>query len=213
MLMLLLAVALGAAPHAVAAEPGPPQTLSGIVTDTAGRPLSLVRITVLEAHRSTTTGPEGHYSLSGLPAGTYGVSFALVGFSYLNLSSELRSSVQAQAQLVAMNSSAPLAFEDAVSGRQAVSAMGATPHVGAATVFDLQGRAFARFERETDPAPSLPLGDLGFGRDGRWRMFTLPVDESGQRLGFVQVAYDLDLLYRRLMVGDVTPPCGDNGVE
>src|SRR5687767_10703687 len=81
MLMLLLAVALSAAPHAVAAEPGPPQTLSGIVTDTAGRPLSLVRITVLEAHRSTTTGPEGHYSLPGLPAGTYGVSFALVGYA------------------------------------------------------------------------------------------------------------------------------------
>lgn len=81
MLMLLLAVALGAAPHAVAAELGPPQTLSGIVTDTTGRGLSLVRITVLEAHRSTTTGPEGHYSLPGLPAGTYGVSFALVGYA------------------------------------------------------------------------------------------------------------------------------------
>jgi signal transduction histidine kinase/ActR/RegA family two-component response regulator len=126
------------------------------------------------------------------------VSFALVGFSYLNLYSELRSAVEAHAQLVAMNSSAPLAFQDAVSGRQAVAAMGATPHVGAATVFDLQGRAFARFERARDGAPPLPLGELGFGRQGRWQVLTLPVDESGQRLGFVQVAYDLDLLYRRL---------------
>src|SRR5919201_6765285 len=78
---LLLAVALSAAPPPVAAEPGPPQTLSGIVNDTAGRPLPQVRITVLEAQRSTTTDLEGHYTLPGLPAGTYGVSFALVGYA------------------------------------------------------------------------------------------------------------------------------------
>jgi signal transduction histidine kinase/ActR/RegA family two-component response regulator len=127
------------------------------------------------------------------------VSFALVGFSYFNLSSELRSAVEAQARLVAMNSSAPLAFDDAVSGRQALAAMEATPHIGAATVFDLRGNAFARFERNADAAPALPLAELGFDSNGRWQVLTVPVDEAGQRLGFVQVAYDLDLLYRRLV--------------
>ena len=127
------------------------------------------------------------------------VSFALVGFSYLNLSSELHASVEAQARLLAMNSIAPLAFEDPVSGRQALAAMEVSEHIGAATVFDQQGRPFARFDRKQKPAPALPLEDLGFGRAGRWQILTVPVDDNAQRLGFVQVAYDLDLLYRRLL--------------
>ena len=80
---LFLAAALGVAlPGVSAAGTAPsPQTLSGTVTDTAGTPLPQVRVTVLEAKRSTTTDPEGHYTLPGLPSGTYGVSFALVGYA------------------------------------------------------------------------------------------------------------------------------------
>jgi signal transduction histidine kinase/ActR/RegA family two-component response regulator len=127
------------------------------------------------------------------------VSIALVGFSYFNLRSELHGAVEAQARLVAMNSSAPLAFEDPVSGRQALAAMSASPHIGSATVFDTRGIAFARFERREKPAPMLPLELPGLHRSGDWQVLTLPIDESGERLGFVQVAYDLDLLYRRLL--------------
>jgi iron complex outermembrane recepter protein len=67
---LLFAAALAVAP-----------TLSGRVADSTGAPLAQVRITVLEANRSTTTDLEGHYSLPGVPTGTYGVSFALVGYA------------------------------------------------------------------------------------------------------------------------------------
>ena len=126
------------------------------------------------------------------------VSIALVGFSYLNLRGELRAAVEAQARLVAMNSSAPLAFEDAVSGRQALSAMSATPQIGSATVFDPRGIAFARFERAVRPAPALALDAPGLRSEGEWQVLTLPVDEAGERLGYVQVAYDLELLHRRL---------------
>ena len=56
-------------------------SLTGIVTDTAGAPLADVRVTILEANRSTSTGPEGRFSFSQLSSGTYGVSFARVGFA------------------------------------------------------------------------------------------------------------------------------------
>ena len=56
-------------------------TLSGRVADTTGAPLAQVRVTILEADRSTTTDLEGHYTLPGVPTGTYGVSFALVGYA------------------------------------------------------------------------------------------------------------------------------------
>ena len=80
---LFLAAALAVCSSAVSvADPAPPtQTLSGIVTDSAGAALAQVRVTVLEARRATTTDLEGHYALTGLPSGNYSVSFALVGFA------------------------------------------------------------------------------------------------------------------------------------
>jgi iron complex outermembrane recepter protein len=80
---LLLAAALAvAAPGFLRAEPPRrTSTLTGTVTDTAGNPLAQVRVTVLEANRTTLTGPDGRYVLAGLPTGTYAVSFALVGYA------------------------------------------------------------------------------------------------------------------------------------
>jgi iron complex outermembrane receptor protein len=79
-LLIATALAVIAAGHAHAhAVPAP--TLSGRVTDTTGAPLEQVRVTVLEAERTTLTDPEGRYELSGLPTGTYAVSFALVGYA------------------------------------------------------------------------------------------------------------------------------------
>jgi len=76
-----LIAALAGIAAAAPAPPPLPRTLSGVVTDTSGIPLAQVRVTVLEARRGTTTDPEGRYTLPGLPSGTYGVSFALVGYA------------------------------------------------------------------------------------------------------------------------------------
>ena len=69
--------------HAAVAHATSPELgeLSGTVTDTAGRPLAGVRVTVLEASRSAQTAADGRYRLPNLPNGTYGVSFALVGYA------------------------------------------------------------------------------------------------------------------------------------
>ncbi|HWN18806.1 MAG TPA: TonB-dependent receptor [Gemmatimonadales bacterium] len=85
-LILVAALAILTARPGIAdpAEPQPPHaaaTLTGTVTDTAGTPLAQVRVTVLEANRFTLTSAEGRYSLTGLPTGTYAVSFALVGYT------------------------------------------------------------------------------------------------------------------------------------
>ena len=54
--------------------------LTGRVTDSAGNALPGVEIEVVEVHRHARTSAEGRYTLSGLPSGTYRVSFALIGF-------------------------------------------------------------------------------------------------------------------------------------
>ena len=80
---VIIAAALAVVPLR-AADADPPRaiaTLTGRVTDSAGTPLAQVRVTVHEVARYTLTSPEGRYSLTGLPTGTYGVSFALVGYA------------------------------------------------------------------------------------------------------------------------------------
>ncbi|MBA3521496.1 MAG: TonB-dependent receptor [Gemmatimonadales bacterium] len=81
---LVLAAALAAVPAALgAADNAPPlaPALMGRVTDTTGVALAQVRVTILEANRSTATDAEGHYTISSLPSGTYAVAFALVGYA------------------------------------------------------------------------------------------------------------------------------------
>lgn len=79
MLSLLLAFA-GIASDTV--RPTPPiAVLSGRVATEEGDPLDAVRVTIVEANRSTQTGPDGHYSFTGLARGTYGLSFARIGYA------------------------------------------------------------------------------------------------------------------------------------
>jgi iron complex outermembrane receptor protein len=80
-LFLAAALVVVAARLAEADTPHFTSTLTGTVTDTAGTPLPQVRVTVLEVSRFALTDPEGRYSLTGLPTGTYAVSFALVGYA------------------------------------------------------------------------------------------------------------------------------------
>jgi iron complex outermembrane receptor protein len=84
MYSLLLAALLAAVP--LTSGPGatpPPRTLSGRVTDPAGKPLFQARVTVLEANRTAVTDLEGRFEVAGLPSGTYGVSFSAIGYAPL----------------------------------------------------------------------------------------------------------------------------------
>jgi iron complex outermembrane receptor protein len=56
-------------------------TLSGKVTDSAGTALASARVMVLDAGRSTQTDAGGSYAVANLADGTYGVSFAAVGYA------------------------------------------------------------------------------------------------------------------------------------
>ena len=83
MYTLLLAVAVAsAAANGSAGLPARADAaqLRGKVTDFHGNPLASVRVTVVEFSRMVLTDQEGNYALSGLPTGTYSVTFALLGF-------------------------------------------------------------------------------------------------------------------------------------
>lgn len=72
-MMLALVLALGSSPAGDGA-------LTGRVTDSAGNGLPFVQVEVVEIHRHAETDAGGGYTLSSVPAGTYTVSFALIGY-------------------------------------------------------------------------------------------------------------------------------------
>ncbi len=59
----------------------PSYAVTGTVTDTAGAPVPDTRLTLVELGRTTTTGPEGRYGFSAVPAGTYQLLIAAIGFT------------------------------------------------------------------------------------------------------------------------------------
>lgn len=78
MLNLIMALALAAAPAPAAPSIA---AISGVVTDTAGAPLAEVRVTIVEANRSIRTDAEGRFAFHQLASGTYGLSFARIGYA------------------------------------------------------------------------------------------------------------------------------------
>lgn len=64
---------------ALALLPAPTHVVAGRVIDPSGVPLPDVRVTVLEARRTTSTDSAGRYRIAELPSGTFTLSFASIG--------------------------------------------------------------------------------------------------------------------------------------
>ena len=78
MTFLFLALALTtAAPPAVP----PAGAIEGTVTGRDSTPLQGVRVSLVETGRITTTDADGRYHFAGVARGSYGLSFALVGYA------------------------------------------------------------------------------------------------------------------------------------
>jgi len=125
----------------------------------------------------------------------------LVMGDYFYARRELLAGLRSQTLIVAMNSSAPLAFSDRNNASEALAAFQTTSAVASATLYDAAGVAFAAYRRGEDPAASasadLPPAIFGENlHDER-----VPIQEKGQRLGVLAVRYDLSELEERLWRG------------
>ncbi|MEO7475465.1 MAG: TonB-dependent receptor [Gemmatimonadales bacterium] len=72
---LLLALALTARP------PAAPHVVGGTVTDSVGAPVVDARLTLVELHRTTSTGPEGRFSFAEVTPGLYHLSISAIGYA------------------------------------------------------------------------------------------------------------------------------------
>ncbi len=128
------------------------------------------------------------------------VAVALAAVNHYAQRREAFAALAAQAQVAAMNSGAPLVFEDRETAAEVLGAFRAMPGIDEATLYSLDGAVFARYRRPA--ASDAPGGMLAAIPASRRRIVTtLPVEEKGQRLGLLEVSYDPTLLERKLWQG------------
>ena len=74
--LLLAAAVLGRPP----VPPPGAAVVTGCITDSAGVPIPLARVALVELNRATLTHPTGHYTFSDVPSGTWTISFSMIGY-------------------------------------------------------------------------------------------------------------------------------------
>jgi signal transduction histidine kinase/CheY-like chemotaxis protein len=124
------------------------------------------------------------------------VSFTLASLDYYNRRHETLAALNSQTAIVAMNSSAPLAFNDRSAANEALAAFQSMPDLASASLYDTSGNLFAKYRRREGPAPesAAELGPFG----ANWHAQRMPIAEKGQRLGALEVIYDLSGLQEHL---------------
>ena len=126
------------------------------------------------------------------------VSFTLATSDYFNRRQETLAALRSQTAIVVMNSSAPLAFNDRSAANEVLSAFQSLPNIASASLYDSGGNLFAKYRRRDGVAPesAAELSSSLFGDS--WHAQRLPVAEKGQRLGALEVIYDLGGLQQHL---------------
>jgi signal transduction histidine kinase/CheY-like chemotaxis protein len=103
-------------------------------------------------------------------------------------------------QVVATNSTAALAFDNADDAAEVLAALRAEPHIVVAGLYDRAGHLFAKYpERVAADALPAALETDGYRFERGRLVAVLPITQRGnQRLGTLHIESDLDALYSRL---------------
>ncbi|MDR6990389.1 EAL domain-containing protein [Luteimonas sp. 3794] len=134
---------------------------------------------------------------SNLPAVILVLALAgavLALLQYFGLRSELLENANAQARIVALNSTAALMFDDRAVAQETLDAFSASAAVHSARLEDAAGRVLATY---TSPAADAhTIGDICELHCVR---VTAPIEYGDERLGAVVLHVSLERVYRRLL--------------
>ncbi len=112
--------------------------------------------------------------------------------------------VSTMSELLAATSTAALAFEDQDDAREILDALRAERHVVAAALYDRNGRLFARYPNELDPAalPAAP-GPDGTRFVDSYLVNFQPVTQKELRLGTLYLKFDTGTVLAEFLRGSV----------
>ena len=125
---------------------------------------------------------------------------AFMTYDFLSFRQTARSNITTLGKVIATNSTAALAFDNAEDAADVLAALRAEAHLVAAGLYDARGALFAKYPRDVpaNALPAMPERDgLRFGR-----LYISGVEPvrllSGKRLGTLYLKFDQQGLYSRL---------------
>ncbi|NND60886.1 MAG: HAMP domain-containing protein [Gammaproteobacteria bacterium] len=134
---------------------------------------------------------------------TTGVAIALVAgalavVELVSMRPAALSNLSTYAEVLAIHSEAPLAFDDVAAGEETLSALRAVPDVVAAALYDADGKRFATYSGSAETNANVQFDPTMQGHQfvDRQVYLNLPVRFENEVLGTLAVAYDLDRYYR-----------------
>jgi len=126
---------------------------------------------------------------------------ALITYEFITFRRSLAVNIGVLADIIGSNSTAALAFQDAKSAREILSALSAEHQVSAAAIYDEKGDLFARFPTDLplDQLPPAPARDGHRFTDSHLQLYR-PIVQEGARLGTIYLQADLGAMYSRFGV-------------
>ncbi|QPJ61278.1 MAG: response regulator [Candidatus Nitronauta litoralis] len=113
----------------------------------------------------------------------------------------LTNEVSSLAQIMSINSSAPLAFSDKKGANELLKTLKVKPHIKGARIYDEKGEVFASLEPEDKSEIDLlpPSPDEPGEQFLNWHIyFFQPVEQGGDRLGTLLIVSDLQEIFERM---------------
>lgn len=123
---------------------------------------------------------------------------AVITYEFVTFRRSLAVNMGVLAQIVASNSTAPLAFQDSKSAQEILGALSAERQITAAAIYDQNGNIFARFPTNIPSAdfPSRP-GAKGYVFERSHLLMFQPIFQEGTRVGTIYIKADLREMYQR----------------
>lgn len=128
-------------------------------------------------------------------------SAAFLAYEFLTFRQSAVRELSTLGSIIATNSTAALAFDNADDARDVLAALRAEPHVVAATLYDRQGRPFAHYpDSGAIRAPTTPGPDGFRFSGGRLIGFRPVIEGDNRRQGTLYLEADMGALYDRLVL-------------
>lgn len=126
-------------------------------------------------------------------------SAGLIISDLIRFRGEMVRDLRSLAEVIALNSTAALSFDDREAANETLSSLEASSPIDAASIYDENGELFGRWVRpgQDRELPRRPGPDVATFTDGHLRLFQ-PVILENQRLGTVYLESSLRPMYARL---------------
>ncbi|QNN24104.1 response regulator [Planctomycetales bacterium ZRK34] len=123
------------------------------------------------------------------------------GFDLYDRKSDMIENLSAQAEMLGVNSSAAILFNDPAAGRETLAALSVMPEVEYAQITLTNGDSFARYQHDDtphEPHRAILQSNIATHWGDKYLVVSQPIIQDGQTLGYLSIVSNASGLYAEL---------------